>query len=303
MNKSVLAVFAIILVAGCVGQTTTPTPSSGTGLAITEFDLQPTDVRSATTMNVYMTLENQGQNSVAKGDWMGYLIYPTGGTAGWTLNSPGTPYQTKSLELASASGSRPAGTTRLTWQLTAPTLDRGQAVPYTFTGRAYYTYNTEGKVTIPVYPFGESVTDQTVATFDKGPVEITAEVSPNPPIVEADGESFTLKLTLKNVGEGTVFLPDAVIYPDNNNPVAINIDDNKRDRVNLHITLPQGPDLSTTGAACDTSDVLFFDKTAQVFCDITVAKKPSTKQPFVISVSADYGYFVEKSATVTVMGR
>jgi hypothetical protein len=123
-------------------------------------------------------------------------------------------------------------------------------------------------------------------------------VKPSNVVVSTGDDTFTVQIKVSNVGGGTVYLQGAVGY----NPLSpdLVIDPNTElNRVNVAVTAP-GTWSGVT--SCNSADLELTKGEATISCDITVPV-PSTFQSDQISVVTNYGYWIERTASVTVSGK
>ncbi len=321
MKKILISLLAIVLVAGCtipglpnLGTTTIGT--SGKGLEITTFTAEPTPVYSNARVRVTMEVENQGGTTVNRTKALSYL---TGSNVDlgssddryWRSSdySVDKEYKTFTRDMRAVDVVRgtSADTTRFTWSLTAPVIPAGQTRTDTFYGRTYCDYTTGVNGNVWVYTEGEADAAKAAGrslnaasfTSTSGPVGLSVKVSPDPIIYYSDttgGETFSLYITVSNLASGTIYLTGKnygstpLIADTEYNQVMVNVDPAS----GLNIT--NSPD-------CTGQQELPAGKSTTLVCDFTVSAPPTTFQSYPITITADYGYFTERSATVTVQGK
>ena len=215
MNKKVLLALplvAVVMVSGCIdlfGSGDSGTSLSGLGLEIIEFSTDRADVYSESTARIFMEVENRGQSEVSNAHL--YLIGNLG-TSGW-VTADANPAPFASIKPADPLRDIPAEKKRTSWRLTAPTLSPGQSRSDQFTGRVYYPFQTTAQGTVWLYSETEAEAarisgeklSSTSFTYSQAPVSIEISVAPDPPVVEAAGDTFTMYVKLRNIGGGTVF--------------------------------------------------------------------------------------------------
>ncbi len=303
--KFALALVSIVLIAGCTTEAG-PTPVTGAaGLAITDFSLNPSEARGGQSVVAKMVIENHGQRDVAASDYFVYLIKPS--DWGFTSESeiqakdsgtPGSP-------MRRALGEQKPVPRTFTWSMKSP-ASTGADTPTDFTGRVYYNYETNASGTINIYPSSEvdRATEKTEFTSSKGPVEIAVEVNPNPPVIYAQNDEFTLTIHVKNKGNGVVYLTGAATKADPK------IDEQAElGKVSLGSTLPScasplGSNLCISDPSC-LDNIQFFGQSKEEIttCAIKVADIPSAKTPHRITITAKYGYYDEAKSRVILKAR
>jgi hypothetical protein len=323
--KFLISLLAIVLVAGC----TIPDLSnlggtqiigtSGKGLEITTFTADPSPVYSGATVRVTMEVENDGGTTVNQTKALAYLTgsdVNLGSTNTMYWTSSDTEYKpfTRDMRAADVVKGTSADTTRFTWSLKAPVITAGQTRTDTLYGRVYCDYATAVNGNVWVYTEGEadaakaSGRSLNAASFTStsGPVGLNVKVSPDPVIYYSDstnGETFSLYITVSNLASGTIYLKGKT-YPQDGT-TSFSIADTEYNNVTVSIkydtsTLSLGNPLDCTG-----QQALPAGKSTTLVCDFTIpyANKPATFQSYPITITADYGYFSERSATVTVQGK
>ncbi len=322
MKKILISLLAIVLVAGCtipgfdLGGTTT-IGMSGKGLEITTFTAEPTPVYSNARVRITMEVENQGGTTVNKSKALSYL---TGSNVDlgssddryWRSSdySVDKEYKTftRDMRAADVVKGTSADTTRFTWSLTSPSLTAGTIRTDTFYGRTYCDYTTGVNGNVWVYTEGEadaakaSGRSLNAASFTStaGPVGLSVKVSPDPVIYYSDttgGETFSLYITVSNLASGTIYLRGKsygstpfIIADTEYNQVWVSVD-------------PASGLTITNSADCQGQQELPAGKSTTLVCDFTIPSAPPTFQSYPITITADYGYFTERTATVVVQGK
>jgi hypothetical protein len=318
MNKGVLlAILSVVLVAGCVQgeipflQTTT-TVLGGTGMVMTDFTPDQTEVYGGQTNRIMMTVSNKGGHSVPDVDSLVYLTGSALELAGddtlyWTQTDGETLIKKFGKEMKPYDPVRdiPADEKTFSWTLAAPDITAGQQTDYLFIGRVYYDYET--RVTGNIWVYSEAEADAARAagrTLNKatwsataGPVAVNARVTQDPVVLYAGEDSFTLVIKVSNAGGGVLYESGFLDYS-TSDPDALALTTNELNRVTV--------DGSVGGVAlpgtCTGTHELVGGKDLTLTCDVTITP-PATFQGFPITITADYGYFTERTATVSVSGR
>lgn len=318
MKKAILlATLAIVAVAGCTNVSIptifqpTTTVIAGTGMVMTDFSADQAEVFGSQSDRIMMTVSNKGGHSVPDSD---SLVYLTGsalinsGTASpiyWTTSANLIQKFGKEMKPADPIRDTPADEKIVSWSLTAPNISKGQQTPYLFIGRIYYDYQT--KVTGNIWVYSESEADAArasqrtlnTATWSatSGPVAVVAKVTQDPIILYGSDNKFTLVIKVSNAGGGVLYQKGAIDYTTTNpDDLKLTIDQLNR------VTIAGDVAGNALPAECTGVQELIGGKDLTLTCDVTITP-PATFQGFPITVTADYGYFTERSSSVTVSGR
>jgi hypothetical protein len=311
-GKILVSLLAIALISGCSGisipgvDLTPGVGIGGNGLEITSFSAEPTSAFSNSTVRVTMDVENKGGTTVPSG---GSLIYLTGASFSEWNDGNSAIYKTIDKEMKAADVIRgvPASTYRLpSTTLTAPSLDAGQTNNYILIGRLYSDYQTNANGNIWVYSETEAEAARAAGrslytpsfTYTKGPVGLSVTVSPTPIILYEGENRFTAYIKISNLASGTIYAPDTINYGGSN--VALSMDNINR----VDVDVIPGTGLSIVDAdGCEGADQeLVAGKDLTMVCDVTVGSV-TTFQSFSFDVSVSYGYYTERTASVTVQGK
>jgi len=147
MKWSLLALLAVIFIAGCVGQSGGKAVRlvSNDGLQIMDFFAEPISVEVGDTVVFNMQVENVGgteaQNVVAR------LL---GVEGQWTQVTGGFPLiqNLGNMEAPNPDFNQPGDSEQATWVYRTPEIPPGLKVPMQVTAEILYTYNTSGVITI-----------------------------------------------------------------------------------------------------------------------------------------------------------
>ncbi|NIM46674.1 MAG: hypothetical protein GTN40_00750 [Candidatus Aenigmarchaeota archaeon] len=322
MKKEILlATLAIIFIAGCIQGgpisipwITSPTVFAGGGLVVEEFSIDNTEVYNNRSAKITMTIINKGGSSVPDGSALAVLqgsalrsdFSPDGGLYWTERGTTTTTHQTMGKDMDPYDPVRdvPADEKTVNWYLTSPTaIDPGISRTDVFIGRLYYDYTTT--VTGNVWIYDEAEADAAKAagrslnqnsfTSTGGPVALYVTVKPTNVIVDGD-QTFTLQIKASSVGGGTVYLQGAVAYDGTDYEIDAETQLNWID-----IDVSDVPGWSGEEDCADTFELTKGEAT--ITCDVTVTSIPSTFRSDQIKVTADYGYWVERTASVTVSGK
>jgi hypothetical protein len=133
-------------------------------------------------------------------------------------------------------------------------------------------------------------------TYTKGPVGLSITVSPSP-IVLYEGESrFTVYIKISNLASGTIYAPGSVSSSD----VGLTMDE--INRVDVAVTPGTGLSLVTSDGCQGSDQELVAGRDLTMVCDVTVGSV-ATFQSFPFEVSVSYGYYTERTTSVTVQGK
>jgi hypothetical protein len=308
-GKILISLLTIVLISGCSGisipgvDLTPGVGVGGNGLEITSFLAEPTSAFSGSTVRVTVEVENKGGTTVPNG---GSLIYLTGASfSEWSGGSPAV-YKTIDKEMKAEDVVRgvPASTFRWNPTLTAPSLTAGQTNSYILIGRLYSDYKTSANGNIWVYDDTEAEAARAAGkslytpsfTYTKGPVGLSITVSPSP-IVLYEGESrFTVYIKISNLASGTIYAPGSVSSSD----VGLTMDE--INRVDVAVTPGTGLSLVTSDGCQGSDQELVAGRDLTMVCDVTVGSV-ATFQSFPFEVSVSYGYYTERTTSVTVQGK
>ncbi len=321
MKKEILlATLATLFVAGCAGvqipqifqQTTTVL--GGTGMVITEFTPDSTAVYGGQTNRFRMTVSNKGGQAVPEAESVVFLtgsaVDPVGDdTIYWTGDSDLIKDFDKEMKPYDPVRDIPADEKTISWSLTAPNISKGEQTNYLFIGRVYYDYRT--KVTGNIWVYSESEADAARAaerplqkstwSATSGPVAINARVTQDPVILYAGETTFTLVIKVSNAGGGVLYEAGSIDYTtaegsDDPDDLALAAADINR------VTIAGTVGGSALPGDCIGTHELVGGKDLTLTCDVSITP-PLTFQGFPITITADYGYFAERTASVMVSGR
>ena len=315
MNPKIYAsatILAIVLVSACTipglewpfGNGGALPGVTGLGLEMTSFTAEPSTVFSGSTVRLIMETENKGGTTVEDSE---ALIYLTGSNFDdWSDTSPLYDHFDKDMKAQDVVRGVPADTKRFSWSLTAPTLPSGQTRTDTFIGRIYHEYETSALGSIWVYSETEAEAARAAGrqmyspsfTYTKGPVGVYVSVSPDPVVLYSEGDSFTINIKISNLAAGTIYSPGAVTYASGSENIALEADE--INRVDVDITADS--ELSGYTDCEGTDEELIAGRDLTLVCDLT-PPLPGTFKSYSFDVKVSYGYYTERTATVTVQGR
>jgi hypothetical protein len=299
----IVAILAVILISGCVGQTTV-TPTGGAGLTITSFSADMTEQTSDRDIRLFADFENQGESKIYANQSLVALIGPIGtGLLEWGDVPNNISAFRRDLNPADVARDLPAGSDSKQWKVRAPKLDPGQSKTDTFTVRTYYDYETKGVGSLEVYSEAESTAvkergdtlEKAVFSTTHGPVEMTIRSVPDP-VIALGNDVVTLEITISNTGGGTVYKAGKITNNMADVPTLAYGD------LNI-VKLLVSTDLDETGTNCKSNaeQELIGGKPTTISCDFKVTA-PNTKQSYPVKISATYGYYTEQSIQLTAVG-
>ncbi|MEM5778297.1 MAG: hypothetical protein QXD43_00475 [Candidatus Aenigmatarchaeota archaeon] len=316
-TKILIALLGIVAIAGCTipgvpGITPgAPITGGGKGLEITSFTAEPNAVYSGSTVRVIMETENQGGATAYNSSSFAYLT-------GSNMDLDGTndmywrgkdsedkndcKYFMKDMKPADVVKGIQGDTKTFKWNLIAPNVTAGQTRTDTFIGRVYTDYETGVNGNIWVYTETEAdaakasgrTLNKASFTSTSGPVAVEVSVSPDPVIIYGTDNSLSITIKISNVASGTIYKPNR---PTSCSNMALTTDD--LNKVSVSIDAPDFSGLS----GCTGEQELISGRPTTLVCDATITSNVTTFKSFPISVKVKYGYFTEKTASVTVQGR
>jgi hypothetical protein len=327
-TKILITLLAIASIAGCtipgipgITPGTTPIGGGGKGLEITSFTAEPSTIYNGSTVKVIMEVENQGGSTAPATKSFAYL---TGTNIKITGSSPGDDAYWHRLSGDNTSDEcgdvidpmKPADIVKGTpgdkeifkWSLRAPNVDKGQTSPNSFMGRVYTEYMTGVNGNIWVYTEAESDAAKASnralnkATFvsTSGPVAVQASAAPDPVVISGSDKSFTLKITIINSQTGTIYKTGKIPSC----PPTSSLSTEDLNKVDVTITAPDFNIIDTTCQGKQEQELVGGNPT-DMLCELKVkdTSTPTTFGSFPINIKAEYGYYTERTASVTVQGR
>jgi len=282
----------------------------GRGLEITSFTAEPSPVFSRATVRVIMETENQGGSTV---DNDSALVYLTGSnidldnTNGdyWYGSSASDQQEIKTfpkdMTPQDVVKGTPASTYRFIWNLIAPNLTAGQTRDDMFIGRIYHEYTSAANGNVWVYSETESEAARAAGralnkasfTTTMGPVAVEVTVTPDPIILYGSESTFSFNVKISNVAAGTIYKNDTLGYSTKN--IALTAE-----QLNKVFIEVKSPGLTVTD--CTGEQELVAGKSMTLVCTASGASV-TTFKAYPINVIAHYGYYTEKTTSVTVQGR
>ena len=290
-----IAVLMIVLISGCTSDDG-PTVSKGYGLEITNFTSSLGTLYSLQTSHVSMRIENRGESKAMKDNGLVLLTIPSDWEVTQDLNLPFK----KDITFANPNTGTDPGSEYFTWTVKAPAISAGITRPDIIRGRVFYDYETKATGNIVIYPESELLADKEAGRklstssfqYSRAPVTVSMSLPQDPVSVYSDGETFSINFEFNNIGGGAIYKPGIVTADD------YKIEDTERNILDL--------DVSIAGLEIDETcfdNIQFFKETAIAMCDVTVEPVPITSQTYPITLSATYGYYIEDTVDIKVIGK
>jgi hypothetical protein len=306
---SLLFVLAILPVSGCIGggnQT-----AIGQGLVIEKFlPTLDTAIESGEPVGLQLEVRNRGDYNGLMGSGAPAVaeimaIDPTE----WIV-TPSTVVDLGSLLAPDVESQTEGGLGKVTWELTAPTLQRGERKLYPVRARVYYLYET--KAIKPVWfvtseelrrlvQSGESLTSEVVSQT-AGPLTVTVNAGPFVKARELTDARFQLQIRIDNTGGGQI--------RGRNYPVAISVEwptwvspVGGYCPTQTQWGTPLYTDVPTLLPQPTGTFVYIWDgRTTDVTCEFQIMQPPSSRTQGNFKVNLNYLYSVDASTQITVKG-
>jgi hypothetical protein len=328
MNRTALCllVLSIIPVLAASGCTTTTTPTVS-GVVIQEFSPGFSEVQPGEPITFYLKFKNEGSvdatNVFAElvgldEDWAassaggGNVI--EGGEllpreAGCRYTSTGNHLTLKAPDLTYGTEGE---TGSCTWMYKTPQIPPGTNTNYDITARVFYNYHTYVVKSFTVAPISElerySQQGRTIpaSTVSSTSSPITITVKSMDPIRFWEGKvSFPIAITVSNKGGGMVCLKDE------NGCKKTDGGASNWNKLKLKINKPEGVSLSPECSDYVSGKPLevWPNNDNTITCDLTVSGLTGSSdgstgvvgyQEKLIGITAEYGYFIDKEASVKI---
>ena len=320
-TKILISLIAIVALAGCTipgiqgipGIGTGPLTTGGGGLEITSFTVEPDTLFSGSNVRIILEVANNGGITVPINKAMAQIIGNLEFSA--TPSSTLVWHDTKEFQLLKEMKSEDvvrglsAGTDRIMWTLTSPTLSSGQTRTDSFTGRVYSEYQTVAQGTIWAYTDSEAEATRTAGrtlqkstfTTSKGPVGISVTVQPDPIIIYNNDKTFSLNIKLTNLATGTIYKPDNITYSES--PANKQIFSDALNKVKIDINKTSDLDLTNADECTTDYQELVAGRPTTIICNFNIVGSVTNFKSFPINIAVSYGYFTERKVDVTVQGK
>ena len=299
-----LLVLPALLVSGC---TLTPVEVTGNGVEIESLSADFDNIFEGEQVTFRMTVRNTGS-----ADTQEVFAELLGIDQEWGPN-PGQEVLPNEEECRYGSDSHfsllapepengiPGQSHICTWTYIAPDLPDGASITYEVTGRVFYRYSSSTLTSVTFGTYDELVALQNsgqplpaeTTSSSKGPIKITIESQG--PIRFSEGEStveFPLYITIENLGGGVVCKADDpneckdYMGTDPQNKVSISFSAND---INLD--------------DCEISEMSVWAGLPNYHsCEAIATNMPQIISQRIITATAAYSYYSDKTTTVTVTG-
>ena len=297
-----LPLAVVMLSSGCTIPGMSTTSATG-GVSIEAFEADFSQIYSGEPVQFRLNIRNTGSVDATIKSIVLTGIDTQGGfgtSTAWSQGSGNTcdnqiPSGTKLLPANSAMGTS-GQEKNCYWEYKAPNIETGLSITYSPSVRVTYEYSTSTVKSITVGSTSEirSLMDrgQTLAadTVSSTASPISIGISIKTPIRISDsGITIPVEITMSNVGGGVVCKSTECSNPDDWNKMTIKIE------------APSGANLQDCQNQEDIS--LWHGQSNTLGCRLTFSSPPQagTVQKL-LTVSANYGYFIEKSTSVYVTG-
>ncbi|MBU3958015.1 MAG: hypothetical protein KKB25_02985 [Nanoarchaeota archaeon] len=305
-----ISILAVVAVSGCISGGG-PAVTGGNGITVTDFASSVSEVSDCDkSVRLSLSVENAGGKSIDTGGLLACLrgknFNGTTKEQMWALDASQKICQlsAKKLDAPDTVKNIPGGAANFKWTVFSPFVPFPLTRTDGFESRVFYNFSSRTSATIFIVSESElAVAKQTgkalpsAPLIDKtaSPVDISVDVVQ--PIVGAKDDTFTLKVTLSNVGGGTVYDKDAINLMDT--AFANSLPSIPEDKLNLitiktDTALDAGGDSEAGFCNADLKNVeLRKGSTVTIPCDIKISKKITDLQSFPILLTASYGYFID----------
>ncbi len=302
-----LLVIGVVAVSGCISGGST-TSTGGNGIVINEFASSVSEVSDCDkSVRINFDIENNGGKSIPVNELLACISgknFP-GKTSEqmWAVDS-GKICQSsnKKLDAPDTAKNIPGGAANFKWTVSSPHVPFPLTRTDGFEGRVFYKYASRTLATVFVISEdelavakqkGESLPSMQIEKTIS-PVDISLDVTQ--PVVGNSGDTFTIKVTLSNVGGGTVFDQNAVSFADASSIPSIPEDKLNIVTIKVDTSLNAGTDVEGGFCKADLKNVeLRKGSTVTIPCDIKINKQITKLQSFPILLTASYGYFIDSS--------
>ena len=321
-----LPIFALVLISGCVipsgiNPFDSNTPA-GTGVVIEDFSPDFQTVYSGEEVKFTLKVKNTG--SVKAEDGFAELlgldqIWIRGENPLAQVNKGNEVfpdetrcrYTDKKITLLpeEPEAGITGGEDTCTWRYIAPPVLTGLSVNSKPRVRFYYTYKSSTIKTVTLVPReelkaihdqGKGLPTESYSTT-KSPVSIGIETA-SPIRTYGNSVEFPVVITLKNIGGGTV-CTDKSENCKKSGGVIITSELPQWNRLKINIILPDGLDIANGSCKEEDEKIVFTGKDPQTISCIIVAKDVYKQIGVIqknIEVTAQYGYFIDKTSDITV---
>ena len=303
-----LSVIGIVVLSGCIGQTTIT--GVGKGLAISSFGPDFNDIRSGEPVYLSAMVTNVGESDAT--NVYAQLFGINIGGSEWTLVSMTPSARVSLLKRSDPTLGIPGESQEFIWNLNSPA---NMLVDNTYTAniRIYYQYSTQTTALLKfiTYDYLKSLPSSDMSKVQStagvshtsstaAPIAVSLNVGSRPLVLYTDNDQFVVQITLNNADIGNPFAVGAT-YPPAGPLVQTDLY-----KVNVVIT----SDLSLNCAnsfvsGTATSGVVTMTKgsTKTIFCTASPGLRSAlgNMRDYAVNVEATYGYYIDSSTNLNVM--
>jgi hypothetical protein len=266
------------------------------GLEITDFSPNKTD-NYGEAETITMNIKNEGDYGIHQFKALAYL---TGSAVSYSVSNDVYWYSTESLGKTIEKYIGKDGEGVVSWNLEPPVLSSGQTRNDVFIGRTYYDYQTTANGNIWVYTRAEadaaSQAGRSLNAIEwntsRGPISI--EVSRSDPfILDENTVSFFLPIKINNMNSGIVYRVGGVDYVGKD----VTLTSDELNKIEIEANSP-----GLTFSDCTGEKNLYPGVGLTLTCRVVVVDAPMAFQAYPFTITAKYGYYTERTATVTAHG-
>ncbi len=299
-----LLIVGVVFVSGCIGQT--KTTGAAKGLSIQSFSPDFEEVRSGEEITLSALIENVGE-----ADATGISVQLFGLNFNeWNLQGD-NPKKQSILRKADPTQDMPGESYEFNWNLQSPPNLRVDNT-YTANIRTYYKYQTSAVATLrfmsydyikslPADEFEKAKKSAGVvqSTVSSAPISASINVGSRPLIVYSDGDTYSVQLTITNVGNGNPFKLNAD-YPGYGGP----LDSSDLYYVDVDIDTDLDLDCSNTLDTAKSGELRLTRGTSKtLFCTATIpsVEDLGNTKDYTVTVNLNYGYYTDASTKIKVL--
>lgn len=298
----VILVAAILVVSGCAGKEREVKTTDNDGIIINEFTADPIRANADEDVVFYLDFENTGGTTATN---VRANLY---NAEGWTPAPVEKTFGSLSPPNINTQPQTPGGFKIAQWKLQPNNPLEGVESPRTITARVRYHYKTTSQINIPLYTEDEynrrtqTSAEINTVTVSNAKAPVSVGISPSS-VLQFDTKdsqtTFSELITLTNIGSGVPIgtldnvETDGVIGGTITLTGPAEFSDCLGATSGKSITIPAG---GFTIRRADSDKAL---------CDIVVKNSFLGSSPMAtigLTFNLDYDYYVEASATVTVVG-
>lgn len=296
--KLILAVALVVVASGCTTNTDNGSSdveiSQTQGLTIDKFAAFPAQVPANTQVQLDLVLVNKGEATARNVRWNLENI-PFEGTRSWTKEGG---FQQQSLQVAppNPETGQSGGQRSLRPTLKAPSLGSDLSIPYTINLNLTYDYSTSGATEVTLmsrdrYQEKGATRSEVSLQNTGGPVQLETSTR-NPIVYYSSGGSTSVQnsrfcVTAKNAGAGDLVGQEVDVTVESSGTLDV-----ARERDGNYGNTASAP-IEFVGGRTSAQNCFYLQAPDSVSSQLTLP----------ITVTADYGYQLEDSTSVTVEGR